>query len=230
MRKRVNDREHIRFAVLAADVAIFTLHDSKLFVRLMRVDRPPYFPDTKGLPGALIFAEETADETAHRVLEKRAKLVEKRPYIEQLYTFSRIDRDPRGRVVAVGYLALVPWEKLSETERIDTKDAWWENVDDVKVLAYDHDEMFTAALARLRVRIENSTIISKLMPKEFTLTDLEHAYETILERDIDKRNFRKKLQKLDIVKPLKRKRSLGRARPAELYHFPKTKVETIEVL
>ncbi|HWP61221.1 MAG TPA: NUDIX hydrolase [Candidatus Paceibacterota bacterium] len=225
-----DDRKHIRFAVLATDIAIFTLKDDELCVRLMRVDRPPHFPNTKGLPGALILREETALQTAERVMEKRAKLRSKRVHMEQLYTFSDIDRDPRDRVVAVGYLALVPWESLSEQERTNTPDAWWAPVSRAKHLAYDHDEILAKAVSRLRARTHYTTLISKIMPKEFTLTELEHAYETILKRDIDKRNFRKKILKLGIIAASKGKRTGGRSRPAQLYHFTSQKVDTIEVL
>jgi len=97
-------------------------------------------------------------------------------------------------------------------------------------LAYDHDEILAKAVSRLRARTHYTTLISKIMPKEFTLTELEHAYETILKRDIDKRNFRKKILKLGIIAASKGKRTGGRSRPAQLYHFTSQKVDTIEVL
>src|SRR3989344_3755905 len=115
----------IRFAVLAADTALFTIRDKTLLVRTIRVERPPHFPDNPGLPGGLIAPPETAEAAARRHVAAKADIAANKPYFEQLYTFSEPDRDPRGRVVAVAYLALVPWEKLSERERQDSSGGAW---------------------------------------------------------------------------------------------------------
>lgn len=218
-----------RFAVLASDVALFTIRDKELLVRLMRVQRPPHFPDNAGFPGALLKANEAAEDTAQRVVRDHG-LIHSPIHMEQLCTMSKIDRDPRGRVVAVAYLALIPWDSLSDAERSDTSEAWWEPVRSVKALAYDHDEIFQIALRRLCSRVTYTTLMMKLMPKEFTLTELEHAYESILKTQIDKRNFRKKLQKLKLLTSLPRKKTGGKFRPAQLYSFSSSKVREIEVL
>ncbi len=106
-----------------------------------------------------------------------------------------------GRVVAVAYLALVPWETLSPEEQADTKESYWRPASKAPKLAYDHDEILEAALKRLRSRIRYTTLIQKLMPKEFTLTELERAYESILGTDLDKRNFRKKISSSGCLLP-----------------------------
>ena len=222
--------EHLRFATIATDVVPFTIHDGELLVRLIAVDRPPYFKNSQGLAGGLIDPKETAEEAAIRHIEEKAGIKASKTYIEQLYTFSAIDRDPRGRVVAVAYLAFVPWEKLSEEERSNTKEAWWSSIKDARSLAYDHDEMLRVALARLRSRVTYTTAISKLMSTAFTLTELEQAYEAIMKTDLDKRNFRKKILKLNILKALADKRTGGRFRPAQLYSFVSSKVQEIEIL
>lgn len=222
--------EHLRFAVLATDTALFTIRKGILCVRLTRVERPPHFVHAKGLPGGLINPSETAEETASRQLLEKARIKPAKVYTEQLYTFSAIDRDPRGRVVAVAYLALVPWEELSAEEQHDTEEAWWAPVTEAKRLAYDHDEMLALARARLASRATYSTLVAKIMPSEFTLTELEHAYECVTGKDLDKRNFRKKLLKLKILKALPRKRTGGRFRPAQLYAFASKKVAAIEIL
>ncbi|MBM3261721.1 NUDIX hydrolase [Candidatus Kaiserbacteria bacterium] len=221
---------HLRFATIATDVVPFTIRDGELLVRLIAVDRPPYYTHAKGLPGGLIDPKETAEEAAVRHLQEKAGIKASKTHIEQLYTFSAIDRDPRGRVVAVSYLAFVPWEALSPAEQADTKGAWWSRIKDAHKLAYDHDEMLQVALARLRSRVTYTTLIGKLMPKEFTLTELEQAYEAIVKTDLDKRNFRKKILKLNILKALTHKRTGGRFRPAQLYSFVSDKVREIEVL
>ncbi len=216
--------EHLRFAVLAADVALFTIRDKRVYVRLMRVNRPPHFPNTFGLPGGLIREDETAEMAASRILSERGGIDATKVYSEQLATFSEVARDPRGRVVAVAYLALAPWEALSITEQSDSAEASWQLVDRVPALAYDHDDMLRSALERLRSRISYSTLISKLLPKEFTLSELQSAYESVRGEFLDKRNFRKKMDMLDVLTPLKKKRTGVRARPALLYRFSSAKV------
>ncbi len=221
---------HLRFAVIASDVVLFTIRDNELLVRLVSVHRPPHFPNSAAFTGGLIHPKETAEEAAKRLLEEKAGVSSKKIYLEQLYTFSEVSRDPRGRVVAVAYSGFIPWDALSTAEQGDSQDAWWARVQDAKSLAYDHDEMLDIALKRLRSRVTYTTLMSKLMPEEFTLTELESAYESILHADLDKRNFRKKIHKLKIVTELPRKRTGGRFRPAQLYKFTSPKVHEIEVL
>ncbi|MDP3645970.1 MAG: NUDIX domain-containing protein [bacterium] len=221
---------HLRFAVLAADTALFTIKDGALYVRLITVDRPPHFKNVPGLPGGLLHPSETAEQAAVRHLKEKAGVEANKTYIEQLYTFSHVGRDPRGRVVAVAYLALVPWEKLSVREQGDSRGTRWVRVMAAKKLAYDHDEILALALLRLRSRVHYTTLINKLMPHEFTLTELEKAYECLISTDLDKRNFRKKILKLKILKKLPNKKSGGRFRPAQLYTFASPKVTEIEVL
>lgn len=222
--------EKLRFAVLAADVAIFTLRDQTLYVRLGAVNRLPHYPAGWALPGGLLHPDETAEDAALRLVRDKGALNPDLLHMEQLYTFSTIGRDPRGRVVAVAYLALVPWESLTASEKLDTDQACWVPALRAKALAYDHDDILKMALERLRSRVTYTTLLSKVLPKEFTLTELEQSYECILKTRLDKRNFRKRVLKLHIVKPLGRKRRLGRARPAELYAFTSSKVKEIEVL
>ena len=220
----------IKFAVLASDVALFTVRDHELLVRLTHVERLPYFPNNAGLPGGLIDPAETADEAAKRLVGTKAGIDAAKVYFEQLYTFSAIDRDPRGRVVAVAYLALVPWESVSPTEQCSTKDAYWISVGKARKLAYDHDEVLAMARERLCSRVTYTTLMQKLMPREFTLTELESAYESILGTNLDKRNFRKKILKLKILKELRNKRKVGAFRPAQLYSFASKTIDAIEVI
>lgn len=226
----MKEKTPIRFAILATDTVVFTFRDGKLLTRLIKVDRPPYFVNSQGLPGGLIDPKEIADEAARRHVENKTGVHASKLYVEQLYTFSRVDRDPRGRVVAVAYVALVPWEKLSNEEQADTDVSWWAPVSSAKKLAYDHDEVLALAVKRLRSRATYTTVLSKLLPKEFTLTEFENMYAVILGSELDKRNFRKKILKLDIIAPVTGKFSGGRFRPAQLYKFISTNVKEIEVI
>jgi len=220
----------LRFAVLAADTTLFTIRDGRLSVRLISVNRPPFYKNVWGLPGGLLHPKETADDAALRHLKEKANVALLHVYAEQLYTFSDPNRDPRGRVVAVAYLALVPWNALTPEERGDTADVKWSPIEHTKNLAYDHDTILSVALMRLRSRIRYTTLIAKLMPDEFTLTELEKAYESILKAALDKRNFRKKILKLKIVKKRPYKRTGKRSRPAQLYEFASPSVKEIEML
>jgi 8-oxo-dGTP diphosphatase len=222
--------DELRFAVLATDTVLFTIRDESLYVRIIEVNRPPYYEHAWAFPGGLLLPTETAEQAATRLLHDKAGIDPVKVYAEQLYTFSDINRDPRNRVVAVGYVALVAWEKLSEEERFDTPHAKWIPVKNIGKLAYDHDEVLKMALARLRSRVTYTTLLSKLLPSEFTLTELEKAYACVLKTNLDKRNFRKKILKLKILKALNKKRAAGRSRPAELYRFISSKVIEIEVL
>lgn len=226
----IQDSTHLQFAVLATDVTLFTCRDGELLVRLVVVDRPPYFVNAKGLPGGLIDPKETAEDAVKRHIATKVKIAQEKIYTEQLYTFSELDRDPRGRVVAVAYLALVPWEKLSPSEQAHTTETWWSTLREARNLAYDHDHILDISVRRLRSRVSYTTLISKLMPREFTLTELEHAYEALVKSNLDKRNFRKKILKLGILTPLAHKRTSGAFRPAQLYKFASEKVHEIEVL
>jgi 8-oxo-dGTP diphosphatase len=221
----------LRFAVVAADVVLITLKDSVPHVRLMNVVAPiPQFTGKWCLPGAVLRTDETTEDTARRVALERGGIDAKKLHLEQLATFSDIDRDPRGRVVSVAYLALVPWENLTDHECADDDQMQWPPIAKAKRLAYDHDDIIGTALARLRARIHYTTLITKVMPKTFTLTELEEAYEGILGGTLDKRNFRRKILKLGILTATGEKRSDGAFRPAALYRFTSTKVTDIEVL
>ena len=229
-KKLDHSNQPLKFAILAADTALFTIKDKSLFVRLNRIDRPPYYVNIKGLPGGLLAVDETATEAALRHLKTKTDITTASLYVEQLYTFSAVDRDPRGRVVAVAYLALVAWESLSLEEQEGNGESMWIPVSDAPKLAYDHNEVLDMAVVRLRSRIAYTSLIAKLLPHEFTLTELEEAYECILGKDIDKRNFRKKIEKLDLLAPLSRFRAGGRSRPARLYKFKSKEVKEIAIL
>ena len=165
-----------------------------------------------------------------RHLKTKADIETKYVHVEQLFTFSSIERDPRGRVVGVAYLVLSSHESLTADEKVDTHEAWWSTIAEARKLAYDHDEILKVALKRIASRCTYTTLINKLMPKKFTLTELEQAYEIVTGKVLDKRNFRKKILSLDILKELKEKKSEGAHRPAQLYSFASSKVEEIQVL
>jgi 8-oxo-dGTP diphosphatase len=219
-------KENLRFAIISTDVVLFTIRDDSLNVLLIPVDKPPHFIKSQGFPGGLIHPKETGEQAAKRLIAEKGG-ISKNVYIEQLATFSKVDRDPRGRVVAVAYMGLVNVHNASIKEGSVSQ---WTPIRKIKTLAYDHNEILDYAVERLRSRIEYTNIVSGLMPEEFTLSELQSVYELILNRSLDKRNFRKKILGLKILKSTGRMKKGGASRPAELYSFKETKVKEIEML
>lgn len=216
----------LRFAVLASDVVLFTIDEGVLKVLLMEVNRPPHFPGVPGFPGGILKPDETAYDAAVRHLKEKGGVKASRVYLEQLYTFSKVDRDPRGRVVSVAYMGLMPGTEMQHKEDTGT---WWENVSQVSDLAYDHTKILSTALERLRGKVTYTNLMAQLMPEEFTLTELQRAYEIVLDRELDKRNFRKKIQASGLIEATGNKRQ-GEHRPAELYTFVSHDLQEIELI
>ena len=208
--------EELRFAAMAIDVVVFGIFDKKLHVLVQNVDRPPHYVNMPGFPGGLIDRKETADDALERHLAEKVGLKKNVVFTEQLYTFSDINRDKRNRVISVGYIGCV---KPEVVEMYAADNASWMPVKKLRKLAYDHDEMYTKAIARLRGKLAYTTIAQFLLPNFFTLTELQEVYEIILGTDLDKRNFRKKIMALDVVKETGRMQEGVKNRPAALYTF-----------
>jgi 8-oxo-dGTP diphosphatase len=207
-------------AALTVDCVVFGLDDECLKVLLIRRARAP-FAGRWALPGGFVGMKETIDAAARRELEEETGL--KLAYLEQLYTFGAIDRDPRERVVTVAYFALVKLFDHAVQAATDAADAAWFAVDDLPALAFDHDEIFRVARTRLRNKVRYEPIGFELLPRKFTLTQLQRLYEIVLERELDKRNFRKKVLALDILEELDEVERDVAHRAARLYRFDERK-------
>jgi 8-oxo-dGTP diphosphatase len=201
---------------LTVDVVIFTLRENQLNVLLIqRADEP--FAAMWALPGGFVRMEEALEEAACREMEEETGLRE--VYLEQLYTYGQVDRDPRGRVVTVAYFALIPADAPIRTEGgSDACQARWFPVDDLPQLAFDHAEIVSYALRRLRYKLEYTAAGFELLPERFTLSELQQTYELILSENLDKRNFRRRILEAGIIEPTQHKRS-GEGRPARLYRY-----------
>lgn len=203
---------------IAVDVVIFTLRDRDLQVCLVRRDYDP-FAGYWALPGGAVRADETLDDAAIRILRERTGVSD--VYLQQLFTFGDLERDPRGRVISVTYFALVSAERLYADDGDGQLGAAWHSVYRMPPLAFDHAGIIDYALTRLRYKIEYSAVAFELMPEEFTLRELQDAYMVILDdHTLDKANFRKKIRDADILEPISRYRETG-GRPAKLYRFRK---------
>ena len=181
---------------LTVDCTVFGLDDDELKVMLIQRDQAP-FEGAWALPGGFVRLDETLEEAALRELTEETNL--SRVYLEQLHAFSRVDRDPRERVVSVAFYALVKMSDHRVQAATDARQAAWFSVHDVPTLAFDHDEILQMAVERLRDKLRKQPIGFELLPKKFTLTQLQKLYEVVLERQLDKRNFRKKILSMDML-------------------------------
>jgi 8-oxo-dGTP diphosphatase len=206
---------------------IFTIQKEQLKVLLIKMKKFP-FADKWAVPGGLVKINESVDDAAKRHLSKKTGV--KNVYLEQLYTFGGVKRDPFGRVVSVAYFALIPeaGKKLKTTKEYG--DVKWFSTDKLPEMAYDHKEIVNCAVSRLKSKIGYANIVCSLLPEEFTLGELQRVYQIILGRELDKRNFRRKILSLSIIKRIWKKKRGGASRPAELYAFEKKKPQTVNIL
>ena len=205
-------------AALTVDVVVFALDEDNLQVMLIQRNLPP-FEGRWALPGGFVRVDETLDDAARRELAEETGL--RNIYLEQLYTFGAVDRDPRERVVTVAYYALVNLAGHDVRASSDARNAAWFPVDDLPQLAFDHHEILDTAHARLRGKVRYQPVGFELLPDRFTLRQLQHLYEVILDRELDKRNFRKKILAMEIVKETNEIEKDVAHRAARLYRFDK---------
>lgn len=206
-----NDAVH-----LTVDVVIFTLRAGVLQVLLIERGGEPY----KGMwaiPGGFVHRDETLEIAARRELNEETGVSD--VYLEQLYSFGDPGRDPRGRVITVAYYALVQHERLDPRAGSDAAQASWYSMDALPPLAFDHRRILDYALERLRGKLDYTTVGFQFLPEKFTLTDIQSVYEAILGIPLDKRNFRRRIDALGVVVPLKEWRRSTSRRPAQLFKF-----------
>jgi 8-oxo-dGTP diphosphatase len=201
---------------VAVDIVLFTIKDDDLKVLLIKRKNEP-FKDMWALPGGRVEQNESLKDAAERELFEEVNV--KVDYLEQLYTFGEPKRDPRGRVISVVYYALVSSERLNPRAATDAKEVKWHSMFKQPNLAFDHSQILDYALQRLRYKLGYTTIGFELLSDKFTLTDLQKMYETILGKKLDKRNFRKKISSLGIIKSTNEQKQDGAHRPAKLYSF-----------
>lgn len=206
---------------IAVDAIVFGYADSKLNVLLIK-QKFGVLKNQWALVGGFVKDNETLNEAVFRELQEEAGINVN--YLEQLYTFGdNLERDPRFRVVTVAYFALVNSTKLILKADTDAEDAEWFSINNLPDLAFDHKEILKTALIRLQSKLTYQPIGFDLLPKEFLFSELENLYCTILEKEIDRRNFRKKIMSFDIVEETEKFAAKMKGRPAKLYRFNKFK-------
>ncbi len=210
---------------MTVDVVVFTVREPTLRVLLIRRGKPP-FHRRWALPGGFVNMDEPLEDAARRELAEEAGLTDL--WLEQLYTFGSPRRDPRGRVITVAYLGLVPPERIADAAAGDDADRLkWCPVRKLTAMAFDHHQIVHCALKRLRTKLEYTTAGFELLPRRFALSQLQAVYEAILARKLDKRNFRRKMLALNILDPTPATRRDGAHRPARLYRFSARKFENL---
>jgi 8-oxo-dGTP diphosphatase len=209
---------------LTVDCVVFGLDESnELRVLLIQRAYDP-FAGSWALPGGFVKIEEDLESAARRELEEETAVRD--IYIEQLYTFGNFDRDPRGRVVSVAYYALINLKNHPVKASTDAKNAAWFKLDEIPELAFDHKEILSKATERIRAKVLYKPIGFELLPEKFTLSDLQKLYESILGQQLNRRNFRSKMLKMDLLEEAERQTNVSH-RPAQLYKFNKKKYEEL---
>lgn len=221
-----NSKE-LKFAVLAVDVVVFTVLKDQLHVLVIKIGDG----DFKGywaVPGGMVLPNESLEDAFDRHLRTKTNI--DHIYCEQLYTFGRIDRDPRGRVVSVAYMALIPPNNLALKTTDKYEAITWMPVTALPQLAYDHNEIVDTAVERLMAKLEYTNVVYSLLPEEFSLSQLQAIYEIILGRVLDKRNFRKKVLSLGLITKLDKKKFGEPNRPAQLFRFREKQPQMVDIL
>lgn len=207
------------------DCVVFGYDADELKVLLIQRALEP-FKGKWALPGGFVRVDETIDNAARRELAEEAGL--KDVFLEQLYTLGAIGRDPRERVVSVAHYALVKLSDHRAKAATDAANAEWFPISKVPKLAFDHADILATAMSRLKGKVRYQPIGFELLPPKFTLSELQHLYEAVLETELDKRNFRKKVLGFGLLVPLKETRMAGRHRPAQLFRFDTDKYEKLK--
>jgi len=213
-------------AALTVDCVVFGFDQGGLQVLLIQRGLAP-FKGKWALPGGFVEERETLDEAARRELLEETGLTD--VYLEQLYTFGAVDRDPRERVVSVAYYALVKLAGHHPTGASDASDAAWFSVGNLPPLAFDHEDILKTGLARVRGKVRYEPIGFELLPQKFTLSQLQHLYEALLQTPLDKRNFRKSIQSMGLLVGLKEQARSGAHRPAQLFRFERRRYNALKM-
>lgn len=201
---------------LATDCVIFGFDGGELKLLLIERENEP-FKNKWALPGGFIFMKETTEAAAKRILLEKAGI--KNVFIEQLYTFSELDRDPRERIVSVSYYALVNKYQYELIAGRDAAKAEWFELSKLPKLAFDHSKIVKMAIQRLKGKVSYQPIGFELLDEKFTLSQLQAVYESILEIEIDKRNFRKKILGMGLLTALDEKEKNVAHKAARFYKF-----------
>ncbi len=211
---------------VTVDCVVFGLdaeHDLKIML-IQRGVEP--FKGEWALPGGFVKPEESLEEAALRELKEETGVEE--IFLEQLYTFGDPKRDPRDRVITVAYYALINLADHPLNAQTDADDVAWYSLEELPAIAFDHDKIVAIAKQRLQGKLRYEPIGFELLPKKFTLTQLQKLYEQVLGTELDKRNFRRKILKMDLLIKLDEMQTGVAHRAARLYSFDEQKYQSLK--
>lgn len=211
---------------VTVDVVVFTIQDNELKVLLIRRGAEP-FKGKWAIPGGFVDINESLEKAAKRELEEETNV--KDVYLEQLYTFGEPKRDPRGRVITVAYMALVNSKEMKPKAASDAADAQLFPVSKIPQLAFDHKQVLDYALKRLKWKFEYTTVAFSMLPKLFTISQIQKIYEIVFDKKFDKRNFNKKILSLNILQEERINKDVS-YRPPMLYSLKKNIGEIVNIL
>jgi 8-oxo-dGTP diphosphatase len=215
--------QNIRIAV---DAVVFGYQNNQLYVLLIQQKfdgQKPYW----ALPGGLVQDNESLSQAVKRELQEETNVTVN--YLEQLYTFGDdIKRDSRNRVISVAYFALIDSSKTTIKADTDADNVQWFATDAIPPLAFDHSLIVAIALERLKAKLTYQPVGFDLLPEQFLFSELENLYCTILEKEIDRRNFRKKILSFGIVEETDHFSEKKGGRPAKLFRFNKDKYAALQ--
>jgi len=209
---------------VTVDCVVFGLDSEGLKVLLIERREEPH-AGRWAMPGGFVRLDEALEDAARRELSEETGLTD--VFLEQLYSFGAPGRDPRERVITVAYYALVNIRGREVAAATDARDARWFPMTDLPPLAFDHDQILAVARERLRGKVRYQPVGFELLPEKFTLSQLQQLYEKILERPLDKRNFRRKIQSMGLLRDLQETEPNPAHRPARLFRFDKRRYETL---
>jgi 8-oxo-dGTP diphosphatase len=211
---------------VTVDTIIFTIKSGALKLLLVKRQVQP-FKDKWAIPGGFVRIDQSLEDAAKFKLEDKTGV--KDVYLEQLYTFGDPKRDPRGRVITVAYFALINSDNIVLKNGKDAHDAEWFDIEKLPPLSFDHEEIIGYALKRLKWKFEYTTVAFSLLPKKFTLTQVQELYECVFREQFDKRNFRKKILSLGILEEKEVMQNVA-FRPPQLYSLKANIGEIVEIL
>jgi 8-oxo-dGTP diphosphatase len=221
-----NDIHQYQKPSVTIDVVIFTIQNDNLKALLVKRNLEP-FKSKWALPGGFVRIDESLEEAAKRELKEETGV--KNVYLEQLFSFGEPQRDPRGRVITITYIALINSENIDLKASTDVSEAKWFSIENTPLLAFDHKKILNYALQRLKWKFEYTTVAFSLLPKKFPISEIRRIYEIVFNKKFDKRNFNKKILSLDILKEEGINKNVAH-RPPMLYSLKKNIGEIIEIL
>ncbi|HEY0272674.1 MAG TPA: NUDIX domain-containing protein [Chitinophaga sp.] len=213
---------------VAVDAVVFGYARTEgVSVLLIRRKYPP-FKDEWAIPGGFVQEKESLEDAVKRELREETGITVK--YLEQLYTFGAPDRDPRQRIISVAYFALVKTARFMALKAdTDASVAQWFNITDLPALAFDHKQILEKAIRRVQAKVRYEPIGFELLDKKFPFSDLENLYTSLLGREIDRRNFKKKILSLEILDELDEyAKNEGAGRPGKMFSFNKQRYTQLQ--